>query len=51
MMPGAHKILMSPEDFLRDVFEEDFAKQEHDHLLREESLQYADGEPLEDEDG
>ena len=44
LMPGGYKIGSSPEDFIRDVFEEDFARLEHDQLLREESLQYAEAE-------
>lgn len=48
LMPGAYKISSTPEDFIRDVFEEDFARMEHDQLLQEESLQYAEPEPSED---
>lgn len=46
-MPGAHAAGQDPEAFVREMFADDLASLEHDELLRQESMAYADTDPPE----
>jgi len=46
-MPDAHASGQGPEEYVREMFADDLASREHDELLRQESLAYADTDPPE----
>jgi hypothetical protein len=42
--PEAFEKGQTPEEFIREIFEEDFARQEYDDYLRDEALAHAEEE-------